>query len=87
MENKGHPKVKMFFWLALHKRIWTAERRWRHGLQDSATCILCDQQAETVSHLLLGNEWLLAGFISLGVFFALLLDGSSGYNVASILAV
>lgn len=26
------PKVKFFFWLALRKRLWTAERRWRHGL-------------------------------------------------------
>ena len=24
-------KVKFFFWLALRKRLWTAERRWRHG--------------------------------------------------------
>jgi hypothetical protein len=28
---KAPPKVK-FFWLALHHRLWTAERRKRHGL-------------------------------------------------------
>jgi hypothetical protein len=47
------PKVKLFFWLALHGHIWTAERRWRHGLQDSAECALCSQEDETVDHLLL----------------------------------
>jgi hypothetical protein len=30
-------KVKFFFWLALHGRLWTAERRKRHGLQPDAT--------------------------------------------------
>jgi hypothetical protein len=36
------PKVKFFFWLALHGRLWTAERRMRHGLQPDADCALCD---------------------------------------------
>ena len=43
----------MFFWLALHRRLWTAERRKRHGLQINDDCALCDQHAETVSHLFL----------------------------------
>jgi hypothetical protein len=47
------PKVKLFFWLSLHGRIWMAGRRWRHGLQDSAECALCSQEDETVDHLLL----------------------------------
>jgi hypothetical protein len=51
---KAPPKVKMFFWLALHRRLWTAERRKRHGLQDDDACALCDQHAETGSHLFLG---------------------------------
>jgi hypothetical protein len=46
------PKVKFFFWLALHGRLWTAERRRRHGLQQGAECTLCDQQDETRDHLL-----------------------------------
>jgi hypothetical protein len=46
------PKVKFFFWLALHERLWTNERRMRHGLQADAACSLCDQLAETVDHLL-----------------------------------
>lgn len=45
-------KLKFFFWLALHNRLWTAERRKRHGLQPEATCSLCDQEDESVDHLL-----------------------------------
>lgn len=44
-------KVKFFVWLAVCKRIWTADRRHRHGLQDPAPCILCDQELETPDHL------------------------------------
>lgn len=44
----------MFFWLALHRRLWTSERRWRHGLQDCGACTFCGQELETVDHLLLG---------------------------------
>jgi hypothetical protein len=46
------PKVKFFFWLTLHGRLWTAERRKRHGLQPDATCALCDQMDETGDHFL-----------------------------------
>ena len=46
-------KVKFFFWIALHGRLWTAERRKRHGLQESDACALCDQHAEHTDHLLL----------------------------------
>ncbi|XP_066391907.1 uncharacterized protein [Miscanthus floridulus] len=49
---KVPPRVKFFFWLALHGRLWTAERRMRHGLQQDTTCIICDQQDETTDHLL-----------------------------------
>ena len=52
-QTKAPPKIKMFFWLALHRRLWTAERRKRHGLQINDDCALCDQHAETVSHLFL----------------------------------
>jgi hypothetical protein len=46
------PKVKLFFWLALHGRPWTAEHRRRHGLQPSADCVLCAQDDESIDHLL-----------------------------------
>jgi len=53
-KTKAPGKVKFFFWLALHRRLWTAERRRRHGLQDHGECILCGQEPETASHLFLG---------------------------------
>lgn len=44
--------MKFFFWLALHGRLWTAECRKRHGLQQNAECALCDQDDESTDHLL-----------------------------------
>ena len=46
------PKVKFFFWVSLHGRLWTAERRKRHGLQQDASCALCAHDDETTDHLL-----------------------------------
>lgn len=46
-------KVKMFLWLAFLRRHWTADRRIRHGLQSHTTCLLCDQEAETMEHILI----------------------------------
>lgn len=38
--TKALPKVKMFFCLALHRHLWTAEHSKRHGLQDQDACTL-----------------------------------------------
>lgn len=54
--SRAPPKIKLFFCLALHGRIWTADRRKRHHLQDTDTCVLCDQCGETVDHLLRDPE-------------------------------
>lgn len=43
-----------FFWLAMYRRCWTSERRFRHGLQTDATSALCNQADETIDHPLLG---------------------------------
>jgi hypothetical protein len=53
-KTKAQPKVKFFFWLALHRRLWTVERRKRHGLQDTDECAMCGQEPETGDHLFLG---------------------------------
>ncbi|WVZ95337.1 hypothetical protein U9M48_041118 [Paspalum notatum var. saurae] len=50
---KVPPKAKFFAWLAAQDRCWTSERRRRHGLQDSDVCVLCDQEVESINHLLL----------------------------------
>jgi len=47
-------RVRFFFWLCLHDRCWTGNRRFRHGLQQSDECVLCDQAPETLDHILLG---------------------------------
>ena len=52
--TKAPPWVKLFFWLALHHRLCTADRPKRHGLQDDDTCARCDQAPETACHLFLG---------------------------------
>ena len=46
------PRVRYFFWLTLHGRCWTGHRRFRHGLQDSDICIICDQHSDTMDHIL-----------------------------------
>ena len=41
-------------WLAMQYRLWTADRRLRHGLQDQASLYyICDQEEDTVDHILL----------------------------------
>ncbi|TVU43932.1 hypothetical protein EJB05_03353, partial [Eragrostis curvula] len=45
-------KVKLFIWLASRRRVWTADRRRRHGLPAAPRCCLCDQEPESCDHLL-----------------------------------
>jgi hypothetical protein len=52
--SRAPPKVRFFFWLALHGCCWTANRRMRHGLQDNDACVMCLQSAETLDHIALG---------------------------------
>lgn len=46
-------KVKIFIWLAVWRRCWTADRLQRRGLQHPDRCVLCDQETEDIDHLLL----------------------------------
>jgi hypothetical protein len=48
-------KCKIFAWLALQRRLWTSDRRARHGLQDgTSACYTCLQEEDTMSHVLAG---------------------------------
>ncbi|XP_044983690.1 uncharacterized protein LOC123450584 [Hordeum vulgare subsp. vulgare] len=47
------PRVRFFHWLAQLDRCWTADRLARRGLQHPPRCPLCDQEPETMHHLLL----------------------------------
>jgi hypothetical protein len=46
------PRCKYFIWLASLNRCWTADRLARRGMDHPDRCPLCDQQDETVQHIL-----------------------------------
>jgi hypothetical protein len=46
-------KCKIFGWLAVQYRLWTSDRRHRHGLQDHhESCFTCLQETDSVDHIL-----------------------------------
>jgi len=45
-------KCKFFLWLVVHNRCWTADRLARRGLPHPEHCPLCDQEDESIQHLL-----------------------------------
>lgn len=46
-------KCKIFAWLAMQYRLWTSDRRARHGLQDEpSACYTCLQDEDNVDHIL-----------------------------------
>lgn len=46
-------KCKIFAWLAMQYRIWTSDRRARHGLQDEPSpCYTCLQDQDDADHIL-----------------------------------
>jgi hypothetical protein len=47
------PRCKFFLWLATRDRCWTADRLAKRGLDHPVQCPLCDQEDETVHHLLI----------------------------------
>ena len=48
------PRCKFFIWLVFHNRVWTADRLARRNLPHPEACPLCDQEDETINHLLVG---------------------------------
>lgn len=47
------PKCKIFLWLAVRNRCWTADRLARRGLPHPEQCALCDQEDEDINHILI----------------------------------
>jgi hypothetical protein len=45
-------KCRFFMWLAAHNKCWTADRLARRGLPHPTHCPHCDQEEETINHLL-----------------------------------
>jgi hypothetical protein len=50
---KASNEFIFFFWLAMQDPCWISERLTRHGLRNNGPCTQCDQQTETIDHLLL----------------------------------
>jgi hypothetical protein len=52
--KSGAPlKCQIFGWLALQHRVWTSDRRARHGLQDQpSSCFTCLQEEDNIEHIL-----------------------------------
>lgn len=48
------PKCNFFLWLAALQRCWTADRLQKRGLEHPAKCPFCDQDPESIDHLLVG---------------------------------
>ncbi|GJN36468.1 hypothetical protein PR202_gb25373 [Eleusine coracana subsp. coracana] len=46
------PKCRFFLWLVAHDRCWTADRLAHRGLEHPEKCPLCDQEDETIDHIL-----------------------------------
>ena len=47
-------RCKFFIWLVFHNRVWTADRLAKRNLAHPESCPLCDQEDETINHLLVG---------------------------------
>jgi hypothetical protein len=45
-------RVKIFLWLVVWKRHWTANRKNCHRLDARNECYLCDQDPETIDHII-----------------------------------
>ena len=56
-KNWAPPNVKFFVWLAARQRIWTADRRRRHGLDPHDMCWFCDPEPETCDHILVNSTF------------------------------
>jgi hypothetical protein len=52
LEHLGAAMCQTFLWLAIRGRHWTADRRHRHGLDARDECYLCDQEPESIDHII-----------------------------------
>jgi hypothetical protein len=47
-------KCKVFLWLAIRNKCWTADRLAKRGLPHPDNCMFCDQADEDIQHVLVG---------------------------------
>jgi hypothetical protein len=72
--NLGPQKGKIFLWLAIRNRCWTVDRLAKRGLPHPDKCPLCNQEEETIQHLL--TSCVVARQVWFNVFAPLNLSGS-----------
>ena len=51
-KNWAPPKCKIFAWLILQNRVWTADRLTRRGWPNCGLCQLCKREPETAAHIM-----------------------------------
>jgi hypothetical protein len=51
------PKCRFFLWLATHRKCWTVDKLEKRGLDHLERCPLCDQERETIDHLLVASAF------------------------------
>ena len=47
-------KCKIFIWLVIRRRCWTADRLQHRGLTNQGVCVFCGSGQETIDHILVG---------------------------------
>lgn len=52
-QSQAHLKCRFFTWLAMRNRCWTSDQLARRGLPHQDACPFCDQEDETIDHILL----------------------------------
>ncbi|WVZ91592.1 hypothetical protein U9M48_037742 [Paspalum notatum var. saurae] len=77
-------RVRIFAWLACRGRLWTADRRRRHGLDANEHCFLCAAEPESCLHLLAACSYTSSVWTAIAE--ALSLPAPSSQGVQSIMA-
>ena len=52
-KSRAPLRCRFFLWLAMKNRCWTADQLARRGLPHNDTCPFCDQEEETLNHIVL----------------------------------
>jgi len=50
--HQGWMKIKLFMWVVYHRKILTWDNIRKRGVQGPSRCLLCEDQEETLEHLL-----------------------------------
>src|SRR4051812_7849250 len=51
-KSRASLQCRFFTWLAMKDRCWTSDRLAQRGLPHQDACPLCDQEEETINHLM-----------------------------------